>query len=98
MEAKEPPQSKVEKPFLMQVSIQTKGEGGSPHFRKVRVYPTKDPQDPRPFVVKDAKGNEVELDPKDQFMAEKHLFGTANPETLKRLEEQEKKLKAHSRR
>lgn len=98
METQRPPQPKPEKPFLMQMSIQTEGKGKSPHFKNVRIYSIKNPDDPRPFVVKDSDGNEVELEPNDQFIVEKQLFGTASPETLQRLEEQRKKLKAHSRR
>ena len=96
MEAQRPPQPKAEKPnYLMQMTIQTEGEGKGLHFIRMRVYPTKDPEDPRPFVVKDVRGNEVELDPQDQFIAEKQLFGTARPETLQRLEKQDKLLKSH---
>ena len=85
MEAQRPPQSKTEKPFLMQMSIQTEGEGKGPHFKRVRVYPTRDPGDPRPFVVRDSRGNEVELDPIDQLIAERRILGTARAETLDRI-------------
>lgn len=98
METKGPPQSKPERPFLEQISVPTKGEGEGPHFKNVRVYPKNNPKDPRPFVVEDLDGNEVVLEPIDQLGVEKRILGTATLETLKRLEEQEKKMKAHSKR
>ncbi|OGH21298.1 MAG: hypothetical protein A2958_00670 [Candidatus Levybacteria bacterium RIFCSPLOWO2_01_FULL_38_13] len=93
MEAQRPPQSKPEKPFLMQMSIQTEGEGKGPHFKRVRVYPTEDPEDPRPFVVKDSKGNEIVLDPQDQLIAERGIRGTARAETLDKLRTENNSVK-----
>lgn len=98
MEAKVPLQPKAERPFLEQISIPTEGEGKGPHFKNVRVYPKKNPKDPRPFVVEDLDGNEVELEPIDQLGVEKRILGTAMPETLQRLEKQNELLRSQSRR
>jgi len=82
-------ESKLPRPkHLMEMTIQTEGAGKGPHYKRVRIYPTETLEDPRPFVVINARGNDVELDPQDQFIAETTLLGTAMPETLRRLEEQ----------
>lgn len=83
---------------LMQMTIQTEGPGKGPHYKRVKIYPKETLEDPRPFIVKDVRGDEVELEPNDQFIAEKTIFGTARPETLQRLEKQGELLKSHSRR
>lgn len=83
---------------LLQMTIRTEGAGKGPHYKRVIIYPKETLEDPRPFIVKDVGGDEVELEPNDQFIAEKTIFGTASLETLKRLEEQKEKLKSHSRR
>ncbi len=98
METQGPPQPKADRRVLLQMSIPTKREGKGPHFKDVRIYSKKDPKDPRPFVAEDLDGNEVQLEPNDQFVAEKTILGTAAPETLMRLEEQEKKMKVHSKK
>ena len=93
-----PTQPKPERPFLEQISIPTKVEGKGPHFKNVRVYPNKNPKDPRPLVYEDLDGNEEMPEPIVQLRVEKRILGAATLETLKKLEEQEKKMKARSKR
>lgn len=90
MEVQRPPQPKLEKP-LKQFLIQTKGAGRCPHYEWVGLYPTEDPS--KPFIVKNVRGNEVKLDPEDQYREEMDIYKTAWPETLQRLKEKRLKSK-----
>ena len=65
-----------------QMSIQ---RGNKDHYIKVKLYPTPDIDDPRPFIVKDSKGIEVKLELDEQVMGEILYFGKPTAETLERL-------------
>ena len=72
METQRPPQPKAEKPFLAQLSLRRGGK--KPYFVNVRLYPTSDIDDPRPFIARDLKGNEVTLTPKELEFAKTLAF------------------------
>lgn len=95
MEERGSPEQKLEKP-LKRFLIQTKGVGRGPHYEWVGLYSTKDPS--KPFSIKDVRGNEVELDPEDQYREEMGIYKTAWPETLRRLKEKRSRSNSIKRR
>lgn len=59
--------------------------GGNGQCIKVKLYPTPDIDDPRPFITKDSKGREVELELDEQIMGEILFLRKPTAETLERI-------------
>ena len=65
-----------------EMSIQ---RGRKDHYIRVKLYPTPDVDDPRPFIVRDSKGREVELELDEQVMGEILYLRKPTEETLERV-------------
>ncbi len=76
----EPVPPKIER--VPQMSIQ---RGSNDHYINVGLYPTSNIDDPRPFVAKDSKGREVNLELDEQVMGEILYLRKPTAETLERL-------------
>ncbi len=69
-----------EEKYLAEMSLRRGGK--HPVYTKVRLFPTPNEDDPRPFIAKDSSGKEMELDLREQAMAEIIVLGKPTADTM----------------